>query len=266
VILRRTLIGAALALSFLVPVAVTAASDENESPFIFSQSELAPAPARGWVVLLPGENELGFSEIEQHYQETAHLLNAHGFDTLIVPYQEAYDEDLDGDPDGNGERVAATTLRAVTWMHKARSIPEDAPGAVIAWGEGAQGLWALATTGSKYPIVNLVVAAAFYPAINEAVPFNSRLPVLVQVGAEDEASKALSGYLAARAPGGVEPELVVHDGAYRAFDVERFVKPKTVRSVPLIGPSITLAYNAAAANAAEQKMLAFLKARLEAPE
>jgi hypothetical protein len=52
----------------------------------------------------------------------------------------------------------------------------------------------------------------------------------------------------------------------RGFDIERFAKPKTVRSMPLIGPSVTFAYNAIAAHAAEQKMLTFLKARLEAPE
>ncbi len=264
--MRRTLIGAFIALSLLAPAAATASSDKNESPFIFSQSALAPAPSRGWVVLLPGEREFGFSEIEPHYQKIARLLSAHGFDTLIVPYQQAYDENLDGDPDDHGERIAAVALRAVTWMRQAHGVAEDAPGSVVAWAEGAQGLWALATTGSKYPLANLVAAVAFYPTVDEAVPFNSRVAVLVQVGAEDEVGKALGRYLAARAPGGVEPELVVHDGAHRGFDVERFAEPKTIHSVPLIGPSTTLAYNGAAANAGEQMMLSFLMARLEAPE
>jgi len=262
--LRRTLI--AVAVAWLCVAPASARAGETDQPFLFSRSALAPAPSRGWVVLLPGENELAFAKIKPHYQKAAHLLNAHGFDTLIVPYQEAYDEDLDGDPDDNGERVAAVTLRAVTWMRRTHAVPEDAPGAAVAWAEGAQGLWALATTGGKYPLANLVAAAAFYPVINEAIPFNSRVAVLVQIGAEDETSKTLSRYFATRASGGVEPELIVLQDAARAFDVERFAEPKTVRNVPLIGTQTTLAYNASAANAAEQKMLAFLKARLEAPE
>jgi dienelactone hydrolase len=264
VIFRRILVVAALAWPCFVPP--TADADESGSAFIFSQSAHAPAPARGWIMLLPGEGEFGFLEIESHYQKIAKLLNAHGFDTLIVPYQQAYDEGLDGDPDDKGERIAAVALRGVTWMHRAHGVPENAPGAVVAWGKGAQGLWSLATTGSKYPLPDLTAAIAFYPTVDDAVPLNSRVPVLVQIGGKDDESNALSHYLATRAPGGVEPELVVHDGAQRGFDVERFAEPKTIRSVPLIGPSTTLAYNAAAANAAEQMMLSFLMARLEAPE
>ncbi len=248
-----------------MPTAASAADESANANFVFAESALSPAPSRGWVVLLPGDGALAFAAIRVHYQHAAGLLNTHGFDTLIVPYLETYDEDLDGDPDGDGERTAAVTLRAVAWMHRAHHVSEDAPGAVVAWGEGAKGLWALATTGGKYPLANLVAAAAFYPAFSDETPFSSRLPVLIQAGANDDAAKDLQRFLAHSA-GSVEPELVVHDNASRGFDVESFTKPKTVRHVPLIGPSTTLAYNAEAANAAEQKLLTFFKARLEAPE
>jgi dienelactone hydrolase len=90
--------------------------------------------------------------------------------------------------------------------------------------------------------------------------------MLVQFGAEDEGAKMMRRYIGALEPGSVEPEFVLQDGAKRGFDIERFAKPKTVRSTPLIGESVTFAYNATAAHAAQQKMLTFLKARLETPE
>ena len=179
---RRILAGVVLA---FVAVAPALAAKNTTPPFVFAQSVLAPAPSRGWVVLLPGEGELRFGAVEAHYQQSARRLNANGFDTLIVPYEDAYDEDLDGDTDSDGERVAAVTLRAVHWMQSAHGETEDKPGAVIAWGEGAQGLWALAQIGSKYPLANLVAGVAFYPLADDQAPFNSRLPMLVQAGSED---------------------------------------------------------------------------------
>jgi dienelactone hydrolase len=265
--LRRSFAG--LALACLIVASTPARGAEPEaaaSPFIFSPSALAPAPARGWVVLLPGEDELAFTAVETHYEKTALLLNANGFDTLIVPYEDAYDEDVDGDVDSEGERIAAVTMRAVRWMRETHPDTEGAPGVVVAWAQGAQGLAVLAASGSKYPLANLDAAVAFYPDANDDAPFNSRLPILVQGGAEDEGAKALRHYLGAREPGSVEPEFVLHDAAKHAFDVERFAKPKMVRSMPVIGGSVTFAYNAAAARAAQQKMLTFLKSRLEAPE
>lgn len=216
--------------------------------------------------MLPGQDELGFNEIAAHYEKIALLLNANGFDTLIVPYEEAYDGDVDGDVDSVGEKIAAVTMRAVNWMRRTHPGKEDDPGAVIAWAEGAQGLSVLAATGSRYPLPRLVASAAFYPDIDDDQVFDSRLPMLVQIGAEDETASELRHYFRAREPGSVEPEVIFQDDARRAFDVERFAEPETVRATPLIGGSVTLAYNAGAARAAQQKMLTFLKARLEAPE
>ena len=265
-ILQRLIAG--IVLLFLAAVASTHAAERSTeaSPFIFSASALAPTPSRGWVVLLPGEDELAFKTNAAHYEKIAALLNANGFDTLIVPYEEAYDEDVDGEPESEGERIAAVTARAVHWMHQAHPSTEGDPGVVVTWAEGAQGLAVLAATGGAYPLPNLVAAVAFYPDFSEAAPFSSRLPLLVQMGAADEGLRALRRYLDAREPGSVEPDVVIQEDAKHAFDVERFAKPKTVRSTPLIGETVTFAYNAAAAHAAQQKMLTFLKARLEAPE
>jgi len=266
VILGRAFAVIALAF-FLAPQFAHAAEFGDEaSPFIYAPSALAPAPSRGWVVLLPGEDELGYKVIASHYEKMALLLNANGFDTLIVPYEEAYDEDADGDPDSDGEKIAAVTARAVRWMHQAHPDSDDEPGAVVAWAQGARGLAVLAAAGSKYPLPNLVASIAFYPEVDDEVPFNSRLPLLVQVGAQDESLASLRRYLRAPEPGSVEPAVELQDEAKRGFDVESFAKPKTVRSMPVIGGAVTFAYNRAAAHAAQQKMLSYLKARLEAPE
>jgi dienelactone hydrolase len=258
---------AGLLVSLLVSSpAIAEDRDGNASPFIYAPSALAPAAPRGWVALLPGEGELGFKKVAAHYERVALLLNANGFDTLIVPYEEAYDDDLDGEPDSEGERIAAVTTRAVQWMRETHPDSENEPGAVVAWGEGAQGLMAIAATGSTYALPNLVASVAFYPDIIDQAPFNSRVPLLLQIGAADESLHDLRGYLGAREAGSVEPDVVLQDDAKHGFDIERFSKPKTVRSTPLIGSSVTFAYNATAAHAAQQKMLTFLKARLEAPE
>jgi dienelactone hydrolase len=261
----RLIAGLLVCLLACAPVAA-ADRDSEASPFIYAPSALAPAAPRGWVVLLPGGGELGFRKASAHYEKVALLLNANGFDTLIVPYEEAYDEDLDGEPDSEGERIAAVTMRAVQWMRETHPDSENEPGAVVAWGEGARGLLALAATGSNYPLPNLVASVAFYPDIADEAPFNSRLPLLMQIGSEDESVRDLRRYIGEREAGSVEPDLAVQDDAKHGFDIERFAKPKTVRSTPLIGATVTFAYNAAAAHAAQQKMLTFLKARLEAPE
>ena len=258
---------AGIVLAFLALALVPAHAAERKaeaSPFIFSPSALAPAPSRGWVVLLPGEDELSFTAIQSHYEKTALLLTANGFDTLIVPYEEAFDEDVDGDADSAGERIAAVTLRAVRWMHQAHPDLDDKPGAVITWGEGSEGLWLLAKAGTAYPLPDLTIAVAYYPGFGPDLGFDSRVPVLVQVGQEDETLHTLRHV--ARAEGSVEPELAIYEDARRGFDIERFDKPKTVRSMPWIGTPVTYTYNAAAARAGQQKMLAFLKSRLEAPE
>jgi dienelactone hydrolase len=239
---------------------------DSPSPFIFAQSALAPAPSRGWVVLLPGQGELGFQAIQSHYEKTALLLNANGFDTLTVPYEEAWDDELDGEGDEEGDRIAAVTLRAVRWMHAIHPDTEGRDGAIVAWGEGAQGLWRLSATGGSHPLPDLATSVAFYPATDEERPFNSRVPMLVQMGGHDASMREVRRYVGAREAGSVEPDFAVHEDAARGFDVERFGEPQTVRSMPLIGTPVTFAYNSTAAHEAGQKMLTFLKARLKAPE
>jgi len=263
--LRLVFAGVALICLALSPAHATEA-ESDASPFIYAPSALAPAPSRGWVVLLPGDEELGFKAIASHYEKIALLLNANGFDTLMVPYEDAYDEDIDGEADDAGTRIAAVTARAVRWMHRAHPDSEGDQGAIIAWGEGAQGLAVLAAAGSSYPLPNVTAAIAFYPEPTDSAPFASRLPMLIEMGAADENVRALKRYLDAREAGSVEPEVVLQDEARRGFDIEAFASPKTVRSTPLIGATVTYAYNAAATRAAQQKMLSFLKARLEAPE
>lgn len=264
--LLRLIAGIVLALFALPAPALAAQQPSEASPFIFSQSALAPAPSRGWVVLLPGKDELGFKAASAHYEKVALLLNANGFDTLIVPYEEAYDEDVDGDLDNEGDRIAAVVARAVRWMRQAHPATDGDPGVIMAWAQGAQGLAVLASTGSAYPLPKLAAAVAFYPDHADDHPFNSRLPMLVLVGSDDEGLKQLRRYVEEREPGSVEPDVVEQKDAQHAFDFERFAEPKSVRSMPLIGATVTFAYNAAAARLAQQKMLTFLKARLEMPE
>jgi len=263
--LARFLASLAFACSAIAP-ALAADETDSASPFIFARSALAPAAARGWVVLLPGEDELGFNAVQAHYEKVALLLNANGFDTLIVPYEDAYDEDVDGETDSDGDRIAAVTLRAVHWMQRGHAETAEAPGAIIAWADGAQGLWSLAKSGPAYPLPTLTAAVAFYPSFGNDAGYDSRLPVLVQAGGQDGRIHTLRHAIGYHAAGSVEPELEIYDDAKYAFDIETFTTPKTVRSMPVIGTPATFAYNAVAARAAEQKMLTFLKARLEAPE
>jgi dienelactone hydrolase len=61
-----------------------------------------------------------------------------------------------------------------------------------------------------------------------------------------------------RSAGAAQVDLVVYPGAHHGFDIESLTMPRTVRLLPLFGPSATFFYDADAARDADQRVSAFL--------
>lgn len=245
-------------------VTATAAGRRVPSPVVSSglASGLywcpSSAPNGRWAVLLPGASGLKVFDDEGHYFLVADALNARGFDVLVIDYKRAYKEAPSRPRVPTGKKIAWVVEQSLAWARQDGRIPVDQPGAIIAWSLGAEGLWPLLSDGEKASSLGITAVAAYYPSNEDREPIANSVPLLILVGERDDVTPAseVRGLVNAANSGAIE--LHVYPDANHGFDIASIQPPKTVRLLPLVGPSGTFGYDKAAAADAWVRLDAFL--------
>ena len=223
----------------------------------------APSPRGAWVVLLPGASGLTIFDDKNHYFRAAATLNAQGYDALVVDYKAAYRAAVNPPDVDTASKIAWVVEQAVAWARSTGKIDSVKPGAVVAWSLGAEGFWPLLADDARVKALNLRAVAAYYPSNEDEAPIKSAIPLLILTGENDDVTEAKGiREMVARAAS-PNIELHVYPNANHGFDVESIPTPRTVRLLPIVGPSATFGYNADAANRASQELAAFLRARVK---
>lgn len=214
-----------------------------------------------WVVLLPGSSGLKIFEDERHYFRAAESLNAAGFDALIVDYKPAYKASK-GAPDGpTGAKIAWVTGQAIDWAKAQGHFDGNAPGAIIAWSLGGEGLWRMLADPGLLDREHIRAAAAYYPSNQDNHTLHAHIPLVILTGeADDVVELSEVKALVAKRDKSAEGEVLLksYPGAHHGFDISSLTKKRTMELIPLIGPRATFAYNAEAASGAHRVLLDFL--------
>ena len=221
-------------------------------------------PARGQeagalVVLLPGASGLKVFEDEGHYFRVAERLNAEGFDALVIDYKAAYHASVEPPGGDAGEKIAWVTERGVEWVREQGWAGREEPVSIVAWSLGAEGVWQFMREPSRASSMGLVAAAVYYPTNERGTPLDRAFPLLILTGDLDDVTP-VDG-VRKLASGGEGPPALLHvyEGARHGFDIETLPEKRTVRLVPLIGPSGTFGFSAPAAAAAAEALEDFLR-------
>jgi dienelactone hydrolase len=224
-------------------------------------------PARGtphaWVALLPGASGLTIFDDTGHYRRAADILAQHGYTVLLIDYKPAYRAAPNPPRGTTGEKIAWVTQQAVDLARADARIPPDLPGAVVAWSLGAEGLWVMLADPARVSSLNLRAAAAYYPANEAETPVRTRTPLLILTGDADNVTPAPAIRAMTSAPDAGPIDLHVYPGAHHGFDVSSIPRPRTVRLLPLVGPSATFQYDPSAATDAADRLARFLDEHLK---
>lgn len=244
-----------------------APGDETGIASALSVHRGAGGGARGWVVLLPGASGLRVFEDDGHYHRVAERLAAAGLDAIVVDYKRAY-ASAGGDRSdaagvarpgagsSTGAKIAWVTEQVAGWARETGVIDADAPGVVMAWSLGAEGVWLLLP--GRAEALGIRAAVCWYPAHERASVLETPLPVLVLTGSADDviAAAGIEAFVATARGGRVEFE--VYEGAHHGFDIESISPARRVSLIPLIGPSATFGYDRAGATRAWVRTESFL--------
>lgn len=225
--------------------------------------EHAAQPVR-WAMLLPGASGLKIFDDDAHYTRAARRLAARGFDVLIVDYKRVYRALRDpGRPTGEtGDKIAWVARSVLGQARQSGIVRPGEPGAIIAWSLGGEGLWSLLSETPPARDMGVRACAAWYPANEKKRAIAPGVPLLIFAGGKDDATP-LTEWRAALGTGPAgAAEVVEYPEALHGFDVESVVPPRTVRLLPLIGPSATFGYNQAAATDAWSRLETFLDAHV----
>lgn len=222
----------------------------------------APQPGRALVVLLPGASGLKVFEDGDHYERAAREFNSWGFDAVLVDYKAAY-RAASNPPDlETGGKIAWVLSQVTQWARETGKSTSNEPGAVVAWSLGAEGLWGVLSDRTKLDQLGLRAAAAYYPSNEEKTPIRSAVPLLVLTGEKDDVTELKDIRRAAEGSDAALVELVTYPGALHGFDIESLKKPRKVSLIPIVGPTATFGYGAAAATDSQARLRVFLEKHL----
>jgi len=233
-----------------------ASREAMESHFYFRP---ATNPRGAWVVLLPGASGLKIFDDQDHYFRAAAVLNAAGFDAVVVDYKPAYRAATNPPKIPTGAKIAWVAEQAVAWTRATGKIRPEQPGAIVAWSLGAESLWPLLADEARVDALNLKAVAAYYPSNEDDAPLRTGTPLLILTGEADDVTEAkVIRAMVSRAASPVVT-LHVYPNANHGFDVESIAQPRTVRLLPLIGPSATFGFDEQASRSAASELATFLR-------
>ena len=218
-----------------------------------------------WAILLPGASGLKIFEDDGHYFRAADALNANGFDVLVIDYKRAYKAAPNRPDVTTGKKIAWVVEQALAWARKERKITPDSPGAVVAWSLGAEGLWPMLPDGDKVSSLGIKAAATYYPSNEESTPIATSVPLLIFAGGRDDVTPVAHTQRLVHAANSTLIQLHIYPGANHGFDIITIQPSKTVRLLPLIGPSGTFGYDKAAADDAWVRLGSFLDQQVHVP-
>lgn len=222
----------------------------------------SPSPRAGWVMLLPGASGLTIFEDSQHYYRAASALNALGYDALIIDYKAAYKAASNPPNCPTGAKIAWVVEQAVQWARSTGKITPQEPGAIIAWSLGAEALWPLLADPARVRDLNLQAAAAYYPSNEDAHALTTSTPLLILTGESDDVTPPDPIREMVSKTASPLVSLHIYPNARHGFDVASIPTPRTVRLLPLVGPSATFGFDADASRAAETELSQFLQLHL----
>ncbi len=235
-------------------------ADAVPADYYYWREAATDRPA-GWVVILPGSSGLTIFDDDRHYFDTANRYNDLGFDVLVVDYKPALRASANT-PEGAslGVKIEWITERAIEWMWHEHPRSRTRQGVIAAWSLGAEGALRLVNDDRKIKSLQIESAVFYYPTNFEQAELDNQVPLLILVGDDDDVTPAAAAraMVDSRSAGAAQVELVVYPGARHGFDIESLTMPRTVRLLPLFGPSATFFYDADAARDAEQRVSAFL--------
>ncbi len=216
-------------------------------------------PRGSWVVLLPGASGLTILGDTDHYFRAAEALNAEGFDALVVDYKAAYRAAVNPPKGPTGSKIAWVMERAVAWARATGKIKPDEPGVVVAWSLGAEGLWPLLADDDRVNGLSLRAAVAYYPSNEDEVVIRTSTPLLILTGEADDVTEAK--HIRAMVDRAASPLIMlrVYPEALHGFDVASIAEPRTLRLIPLFGPSATFGFDSEASANAARELSTFLR-------
>ena len=224
-------------------------------------NEAATDRPAGWVVILPGSSGLTVFDDDRHYFDTANRYNELGFDVLVVDYKPAVRASANA-PEGAspGGKIEWITERAIEWMWHEHPRTRTRQGVIAAWSLGAEGAMRLVNDDRKTKSLQIGSAVFFYPTNFEQVELDNQVPLLILIGDNDDVTPAAAAraMVENRSPGTAAVELIVYPGARHGFDIESLKTPRTIRLLPMFGPSATFFYDPDAARDASKRVSAFL--------
>ncbi len=147
----------------------------------------------------------------------------------------------------------------MAWARSVAKIKPEQPGAIVAWSLGAEGLWPLLADEARVNALNLTASVAYYPSNEDEAPLRTGTPLLILTGEADDVTEVKG--IRAMVSRAASPIVTLHvyPNANHGFDVESIPQSRTVRLVPLIGPSATFGFDTEASRSAALELAAFLR-------
>lgn len=216
--------------------------------------------AIGWAVLLPGSSGLTVFDDETHYFDHAERLTQTGWSVLLVDYRAAY-RAADNPPHGNtGEKIAWVIDTAVSRLHRQHVELQGKPGVLMGWSLGAEGVLRTINDGDAVWRLGIDGAVLYYPSNQDSQTLANQVPLLIVSGAADDVTPAseIRRLVDERDADSAPVRLTIYDDAHHGFDIASLSSAKTLRLLPLVGPTATLQYHPEAAAQAQSDIMAFL--------
>lgn len=211
-----------------------------------------------WIILLPGSSGLKIFDDRTFYNRQADTLKSLGYSIILLDYKSFYksSQEKTKAKGSLGDKISWTIKEVISLAKNKKQIDSTQTGHIIGWSLAGEGVFRLLKDSSYIAKNKIKSAVLFYPSNREKKTITSAIPLLIQIGQEDNVVVAQK--IKCQIENEAKAQLIIYPNSSHGFDIESLKEERKIKFPPLVGKKYSFKYNRESASLARIALYDFL--------
>lgn len=213
-----------------------------------------------WIMLLPGSSGLTIFDDKTFYNRQAKSFSNDGYSVLLIDYKSFYKSSIDKSKPNSksvtSEKIAWVVKQVIILAQSKSQIDTSQYGHLLGWSLAGEGIFTLLKDDTFIKKNKIKSVALFYPSNQRGQSIATTIPLLIQIGQEDNVVNAEK--LRSQISDNNKIQFIVYPNSSHGFDIETLTSERKIKFPPLIGKKYIFKYNEDVSHKAKKELIDFL--------